>query len=296
MLATAASAQSPSYGDPFWSHWGDGQAELCGYEMTYERYGETRKGNAVAIFVTETFSDELRVKADPGLHPEDDELLVMKLNLVQDFPTGIYDYNLMTSAFISLEAREDRPAGLPTKVSFSSQEWCGHVYQQILFDADQARYFSHSYFDGEADQVQEIPYPEGTVAEDALLIWARGLAAPVVMPGESVDVRMMRSAQHVRMHHRPQTVISATLERATDVEEREGVKCRVATVSLRGDVLWRFWVEEAEPRRVIAWEGINGQRATLLDSERMKYWELNGSGGEKKLKELGLKARDAHMP
>ena len=82
----------------FWDVWGDGKAELAAYDLTYPRYGESREGVAVTIFVTETFSDSMRVKADPGLHPKSDEFPVMKLNLVEDFPTGIYDYNLMTSA------------------------------------------------------------------------------------------------------------------------------------------------------------------------------------------------------
>ncbi len=55
--------------DEFWSHWGDGKAELDGYALTQPRYGELREGTAVLIFVTEDFSDSLtRVKADPGVN------------------------------------------------------------------------------------------------------------------------------------------------------------------------------------------------------------------------------------
>ena len=66
---TAASApafDAPEFGDAFWAHWGDGQAELTGYDLTFARYREQRRGTAVAIFVTETFSNELRVKAEFG--------------------------------------------------------------------------------------------------------------------------------------------------------------------------------------------------------------------------------------
>ena len=59
-------APSPAYGDAFWKHWGDGRAELAAYDLETPRYGEPRRGVAVAIFVTETFSSSLRVKADPG--------------------------------------------------------------------------------------------------------------------------------------------------------------------------------------------------------------------------------------
>src|SRR6185503_7282151 len=85
------------FGNAFWKRWGDGRGELAGYDLTFPRYGSLRKGVAITIFVTETFSHSLRVKSDPGRHPASDEYPVMKLNLVQDFGTGIYDYNLMTS-------------------------------------------------------------------------------------------------------------------------------------------------------------------------------------------------------
>jgi len=94
----------------FWKTWGDGQAELAGYDLTYPRYGQLRKGVAVTIFVSETFSNQLRVKADEGKHPASDRFPVMKLNLVQDFQTGIYDYNNMTSVFTALAAVEQTAA------------------------------------------------------------------------------------------------------------------------------------------------------------------------------------------
>ncbi len=156
----AAPAPSP-FGDAFWKQWGDGQAELAGYDLTFSRYGEPRRGTAVAIFVTETFSNEARVKADPGKHAKSDEFPVMKLNLVQDFPTGIYDYNIMTSVFVALAPADGISTGTPAKISFSCQEWCGHVYEQSLYDAKSIRRTSHSYFDGEADRSATIERKAG---------------------------------------------------------------------------------------------------------------------------------------
>ena len=68
--------------------WEDGQAELSGYSLKQPRYGQIREGSAVLIFVTETFSESARVKADPGRHPPADEFPAMKLNVVKDFQTG----------------------------------------------------------------------------------------------------------------------------------------------------------------------------------------------------------------
>src|SRR5215471_360645 len=77
----AAKVAAPVFEDAFWKHWGDGRAEMSGYDLVFPRYGQPRKGVAVAIFVTETFSNSLRVKSDPGRHPKADEYPVMKLNL-----------------------------------------------------------------------------------------------------------------------------------------------------------------------------------------------------------------------
>jgi hypothetical protein len=295
--AQAQSSRVPSFGDEFWSHWGDGQAELCGYDLSYERYGKRRNGTCVTIFVTETFSDELRVKADPGQHPASDEYPVLKLNWVQDFPTGIYDYNLMTSSFVALTAREGRMAGSPTKISFSSQEWCGHVYQQLLFFGDEVELISHSYFDGEADQTQIIPTSAETIAEDALLHWARGLAFPLVGAGESFEARMVRGAQFVRMNHRPLHTVEVELTREASTTPVDGFGfARIARVNKAGEALWSFWVEEALPHRILRWESADGQRAELLASARLKYWELNGPGYEEALEKIGLRPREARMP
>ena len=90
LIPIAVSAASlPSYDQAFWSIWGDGQAELAGYDLTIPRYNQPRRGVAVTIFVTETFSNSARVKSDPGKHPPSDEFPVMKSNLVKDYQTGI---------------------------------------------------------------------------------------------------------------------------------------------------------------------------------------------------------------
>jgi len=70
-------------GAAFWDVWGDGKAELDGYRLLVPRYGELRRGEAVQIWVTETFTAGQRVKSDGG-HP--DEFPVLKLNDVRPQP------------------------------------------------------------------------------------------------------------------------------------------------------------------------------------------------------------------
>ncbi|MCA1664656.1 MAG: hypothetical protein LC659_10370, partial [Myxococcales bacterium] len=131
-MSAALASSTAARADDFWKYWGDGKAELDGYALVEPRYGQPRQGTAVAVFVTEDFSDALRVKADPQKHEKSDLVPVMKLNLVRDFQTGIYDYNTMTSTFVRTEFNGGDAYWPLEKTSFSSQEWCGHVYMQWL--------------------------------------------------------------------------------------------------------------------------------------------------------------------
>lgn len=292
--AQAEALPVPAYDGAFWAHWSDGKAELSGYDLVFPRYGELRRGTAVAIFVTEPFSDSARVKADPGKHPKSDEVPVMKLNLVLDFQTGVYDYNTMTSTFVTLAPHGGRPAGEPTKVSFSSQEWCGHVWHQLLFDDTKVREVSHSYFDGEADAARSLERPARGVSEDALWFWARGLASPRLASGEKLELPFLPSLMSARLAHVPLSWQRVTLEAlpgSTTIEVPAGsfeVEVRKATSS---DGLVRtYYVEKAAPHRVVRFEASDGTRADLRGSARLAYWQLNQEGGERALEQLGLKA------
>ena len=297
---SGAPYEPPTFDGAFWERWGDGQAELAGYEFEMTRYGEVRRGTAVAIFVTETFSNELRVKADPGKHPPEDEVPVMKLNLVEDFPTGVYDYNWMTSAFIALKAVNGRPAGAPMKISFTSQEWCGHSYSHALFDADSIRHVLHSYFDGEADQSGRLPYPADGLAEDALWFWARGFSGPVLEPGESASVRLLPALKRRRKRSDDAGWVEAALSRAAQPETitvpaGEFVVERWTAAPADGPTR-TFFVEAAEPRRVIQWETDDGETARLLGGDRMPYWKMNGPEYLDSLSRLGLSPRPPRTP
>lgn len=300
--AGAAHAATPeAFGEEFWKTWGDGQAELCGYELLFTRYGQERRGTAVTVFTTETFSKESRVKADQGKHDAKDVFPVMKLNVIQDFQTGIYDYNLMTSVFLAIGEGGGVPAGTPTKISFSAQEWCGQVYEQSLFDAKEIRVTSHSYFDGEADREAKLERKDGGVAEETLLLWARGFAAPYLTPGELKQVPFLFSAQTSRLQHLPSTWTLATLSRGAKTQvvvvpggsfecERYGAEIQ----GPGGEHLWTIYVESAAPHRIVRWDAPQGVRGELLAGERMKYWEMNSNLFHDAVKKLGLEPRPPH--
>jgi hypothetical protein len=282
LLAPPASAQD------FWSHWGDGKAELDGYALEQPRYGAVRKGTALLVFVTEDFSDSLRVKADPGQHPPADVYPVMKLNSVRDFRTGIYDYHVMTSTFLRVAA------GWPVaKVSFSSQEWCGHVWHQILPRAGKLGGLFHSYFDGEADGVDDLPLPEGGVVEDALPILLRPWKGVYLKPGESRAVPFLPALLWARLNHTPLAWTRATISRApaTRLVSVPAGRFEVTsyTVQVADGRRLGFEVESAPPYRLVRQTGADGEELSLQGSARLAYWTLNAPGGEAHRKDLGLR-------
>lgn len=284
----------------FWAHWSDGKAEVSSYDFVYPRYGAPRQGLAIAIFVTEPFSLESRVKADDGKHPAADVFPVMKLNLAEDFQTGIYDYNEQVSSFLALSAIAHQPAGYLTKVSFSSQEWCGHAWAQWLLKPAGMQFAGHSYFDGEADRTALIPRPPGGIVEEQLFFWARGMAEPRLAPGQTRSVPFRRSLRFERHSHREARWSSAKLSRGAETfrltvpaGEFQAEEWRA---EMEGGPTLTFFVERDGARRLLRWTSTEGEHAALISSARLKYWEMNRPGAESGLSQLGLRQRPARTP
>jgi len=286
-LALVLGFGGPALAQDFWAHWGDGKAEMNGYRLVQPRYGSPRPGTAVLIYVTEDFSDTLRVKADPGRHPASDVYPVMKLNAVRDFQTGIYDYNVMTSTFLRVA-----PGWPVAKVSFSSQEWCGHVYHQLLPRKGRVGGVSHSYFDGEADSTEDLALPDGGLFEDALPIVVRHWNGVYLEPGESRTVPFLPSLLRARLEHKGLAWGKADVARAA---VPAAVTVPAGTfqaynwrVEVEGGPTLTYDVEADPPYRLLRFTGSGGEEGVLLGSKRLVYWKMNQPGGEKALRELGL--------
>jgi hypothetical protein len=295
ILVASVLAAAPASAQDFWKHWGDGRAEMNGYSLTQPRYGEPRKGTAVYVFVTEDFSDSLRVKADPGKHPRGDVYPVLKLNAARDFQTGIYDYNVMTSTFLRV-AR-----GWPVaKVSFSSQEWCGHVWHQLVPRPGRLEGLFHSYFDGEADGTDALEMPADGVLEDALPVLVRGWNGALVEPGQSRTLPFLPSLLVSRLKHQPLAWTKATITRSAATKRLKvpagAFDVTVYEVAVEGGRKLSFHVEAAPPYRLVRQTGPDGEDLRLEGSTRLAYWQLNKPGDEKHLKPMGLGrgSRDAN--
>lgn len=294
-LPDRAAKAPPHYDAAFWEAWGDGFAEVSTYELVMPRYGEPRDGESIMIFVSETFSELQRVKADAGRHPKTDEFPVMKLNWQKNFQTGIYDYSEMLSSFLGLDEIAGRPSGMLSKVSFSRQEWCGHMFAQALFDSSRIRVSGSSYFDGDADLSQTLALQKEGLSEDGLAFWARGMAPPFLKPGESRDVPFLTSLRSARDAHQPLAWSRINLTRNATLQKLEApageFEVETFSAQLANGKGFVFFVEKDAPYRIIRWQFTSGEAAELVASERVKYWELNRPGGEDALRSLGLEPR-----
>jgi len=293
-----AAGRAGAAGAPtFESHWQDGKAELAGYRYHVTRYGEPRTGRAVMITVTEPFRASKRVKAnDPNENPSD-TFEALKLNLVRDFQTGIYDYNTMVSAFC--RSRDFSPV----KVSFTAAEWCGHVYEEIAFEPHRVTDLVRSYFEDESAS-RSLEWKKGGVAEDLLFVKLRGLRGDFLKPGETRAFPFLPSPFTARLTHRPVAWTTATATRAPRPERIQvpagAFEADVVTVRVADGREGRFWIEHAAPHRVLKWAWTPPPKATsrmgsdgadggeLTGSKRLPYWQLHGNGDERHLREIGL--------
>ena len=275
-----------AYGSPndFYSQWSDGQAEVSGYTLTMPRYGALRQGHAVAIYVTEPFSRKAAVKVDRYDNSNPDHIIALKLNLITKFQTGVYDYSVMTSIFSDPNAQMR-----PLKQSFSAQEWCGQVYEEVKYDDAGFAVETKSYFEGETDYKRIKA--KNAVTADTLWLIGRGLTAGG--PGQGLlPTSLFASSSHRRLKHRPVRVYDAGT-RWSNTEHNITVpagsfKVRTLHWQRADDVQCVIQVEVAQPHRVIAWSCDDGTKAKMTGSLRTPYWQRSGIGDEKMLKALGL--------
>jgi hypothetical protein len=265
--------------------WHDGRAELNGYRLEVSRYGQKRTGHAVLVYVTEPFSESKRVKVDDHTKNPDDTFNALKLNLIRDFQTGIYDYNTMVSVFVRASDFS------PVKISFSSAEWCGHVYEELLFYPDEVKGHYYSYFENESGPRKLRRDPEG-IAEDNLFVLLRGLRNDYLAPGQEKDVRLLPSVYFGRLAHDDPTWVSATIAREEGSRQLTtpagAFTVSVYNVRTSGGREGIFFIEEEYPHRIVRWEMLPDIRADLTGSSRLAYWKLNQNGHERYLAELGL--------
>lgn len=275
----------PCKADQFWDHWGDGKAEVSSYKLTIPRYGVEREGYAVLIYVTEDFSRKRQVKISH--RQTGDDISVLKLNIIKKFPTGIYDYALMTSVFAPVDAwsmgAKSFPALRPIKEAFSSQEWCGVLHQQLNSAETGFRLQLHSYFEGEEDRDEIVPYRDAMGTEDGLFVAVRELVDE--LPDGAL--KLVTGAQVSRLQHGPRTLenFNVTRDDTPSVLDTALGRIDVRQFSVAANTeghprRYDFSVERAYPHRIIRWsidsgsgKGPRVERAEIVASLRTPYWQ-----------------------
>lgn len=278
--------------NPFWSYWGDGNAEVSRYETVQNRYGEDRRTEEIMIYVTEPFNLTKQVKSDSYSQNDKNKVQVLKLNQVKDFQTGIYDYNLMTSVFTAIDPfiieNQKFSAGNLIKVTFTGQDWCGHVFHQLNRRADGIQSTSFSYFENESDQDELLPVRENTLFIDNLFIDVRELIRKIP---EGV-VSIYQSLENTRLFHKPlkiQTAIVTKTNRNFTFDRKDELVTNIKITN--ENYSWEFIVEKEYPKKILHYKFSKDNKVmnkgTLLKSVRLPYWQLHDNGDEKYLKELG---------
>jgi hypothetical protein len=271
------------------NYWYQGKAELSKYELSQNRYGDTHPGEVVMIFVTEDFLTDKQVKNDNYTNPN--SIPVLKNNIVKNFPTGIYTYNIMTSVFTPVQTGE-YPTTL--KVSNSSQEWCGQSYMQVNYNERKKNYdyLLHSYFENEADKTGQV---EAALMEEELFNRIR--INPATLPSGTMNI--LPSTEYTRLTHRPYATTTASL-RVSDYTGTDftGDGLQVYTVEFP-DLQRKLEIvfERAAPYRIAGWKDtypsmfdkqprttIAKRTHTIMDA----YWKHNALADMDKRKELGL--------
>lgn len=247
----------------FKSYWFDGTAEITSYKLEQSRYGETREGTAVLIFVTEDFLPEEQVKANTK---SDKTMPVLKLNATKKFNTGIYPYSIMQSTFYPLEGNSQA-----LKVSASIQEWCGQVFIQLNNRAN-FNIESYSYFEGEAYEQLEI---SKTYLENE--VWTQLRIDPNLLP--TGEINMVPSLEALKLGH---LKINAYAALAEFYQDGDWSVYKISYPELKRNL--KIYYSNFAPFKIEKWreeieiEGkIYTSTASKMKDLKIDYWNKNSN-------------------
>lgn len=274
-----ADTNPASLSEDFKAYWYQGKAEVSRYALTQARYGELRNGDAVMIFVTEDFLTDEQVKYEGGSNGP--RTGILKLNMLEQFNTGIYDYSLMTSVFTPVDGSRT------LKTTCSVQDWCGQAYLQLNHRNGGYGYELRSYFEKEGDK-------DGKLAAEWLEdgIWNQVRMDPTKLPMGKVN--MVPSSTYLRMTHKP---IEPVLVEASTAVNGDTSVFRMEFAGLDRTVEIRFGT--ASPHVIFGWsetrpDGFGDPIKTLtttavLTHQVMEpYWGMNANADDVQRERLGL--------
>ena len=283
LSACEGNLSPPTYtlNEGFGDYWYQGKAELASYELEQVRYGETRHGSAVLIFVTEDFSKSKQVKLDYPIQNKDDILKVLKLNATRKFTTGIYPYSTMSSVFTPLYQNISPQT---VKLTTSSQEWCGHTFLQANLRGNNYQIQSNSYFESEGDlkyDVSAFPMEDG--------IWNQIRLNPEGLPIGTFS--MLPGSLYCRFKHVEFKESKAEARLEKDNEGHMIYQIEYPDLSR----LLKIRFNAIFPHEILGWEESYPEggksmttKANLKSVKQLDYWNRNKNEDAHYRIELGL--------
>jgi hypothetical protein len=261
----------------FNAYWYAGKAEVNSYDYFIDRYDQPRKGYAVLVFVTEDFSKSKHVKLDDPAKAGDDRVPVLKINALQKFNTGIYDYSMMSSIFTPVDLNKN-PRSL--KMTTTVQDWCGHIFTQMDEKKDKYHVSQFSYFEMEGDKASDT---EGAMLEDEILTRLR--INPANIP--TGEVKLIPNLTYTRLRHKPIEPMSAKIE-VKDIANKQRSLVVKYTAGRRLEIDY----EAAFPYKIMRIGEYDGDKkmseAILKKSIMSDYWTKNGNADAGLRTDLGI--------
>ncbi|MDX6766025.1 MAG: hypothetical protein SFU85_04465 [Candidatus Methylacidiphilales bacterium] len=242
--------------------WDGGKAELTLYQAREIRYGTARDCEVRLITVKEPWNDRLGVKADGNGDRE-----VIKLNQIVSVPTGTYRYEQMHSLFL------DRKTGRALKFSYSHHDACGNTFKMGRFLDNILTFTWHTYWDGEGDGVQNLPWSETTHLYEELPLRVRMWASEGKV--DPSQITLLNPQMNSRLGK------PATATARVQVSAAGGEFHYTVTHDNGKDLLV---VDNAFPHTLRSWTRADGATWTLRKTLMLDYWNKNQSGDEKWLK------------
>jgi hypothetical protein len=243
-----------------------GKAEVCSYELQRARYNGMHPGEAVLIFVTEPFLPKQQVKSDDGANKN--TVNVLKMNRIDRFTTGAYDYSMFTSVFTPLSGYS---LDYPLKITFSAQDWCGQLFTQVN-NSNGFEYKQFSYFQQEGDTVIQLEYH---LSEDNIFNIAR--IDKTQLPEGKFSIYPSQS--YARTAHIPFQPYDAIGE----VEQKDSVLIyRYEISKLKRSV--SIYMDTSKHNRITKWteayptvvdKKVRKSTYVLKATQSLPYWRLN---------------------
>lgn len=269
-------------------YWSDGLAEINRYELSQNRYNNIHDGHVIQVFVTEDFLTDKQVKNES--YQSNKSTSVLKRIETRHFNTGIYDYNMFSSAFTPFDVINYPKA---IKITSTSQEWCGTTFTQLNSTNKGYKHTFNSYFEGEGDKISNI---KNAVTEEELFTKLR--MNPDLLPIGNFDL-IPSSIVARLLHLKSKSVKSIGKVKNYSGQDFDGDNLKSYTINtpeLNRTV--EIVYESDVPYKIVGWTDTypsifdKKQRTTiakLTHQIKEAYWSLNGKQDQNKRALLGLK-------